>query len=247
MTSVIRVALAGATGRTGAAVASGLSQAVPGIELVACVAPSLARIDAGRMYDPGCTTFSSVAAVDVGYDVLVDFTNAGVAPSNLRVALGRGAHVVLGTTGLSEEELTELGHAFADAGRGLLYAPNCSIGALLMMQFAQRAARWLSAAEIVETHHHTKRDAPSGTAVRTAHLIEAARPAGSSVTGDVPIHSLRLPGAVAHQEVVFGGDGELLTIRHDALDRRCYVAGVTLAIRHVVDTVGLTTGLEHLL
>ena len=252
--AVVRVALAGATGRTGNAVANGLA-AYTGVRLVACAAPSVASTPT-RSLPPGVAAFADVAAISEPYDVLVDLTTAEAAPANLERARANGAHVVLGTTGLSDAELQGFGEQFAAAGLGLLYIPNFSIGAVLMMRFAAEAARHLHDVEIIETHHARKLDAPSGTARRTAELVaaaggRAATDGGSAARGElvagIPVHSLRLPGAMAHQEVVLGGPGELLTIRHDAIDRDCYTAGVALAVRGVAGYVGLTVGLEHVL
>jgi 4-hydroxy-tetrahydrodipicolinate reductase len=258
-----RVVLTGATGKTGNAVAHGLA-ARTDVELVACVAPSLGGAAPTRAVPEGVSVAASLGDVAADYDVLVDLTHAGPAQANVLAALGAGAHVVLGTTGIDPAELRSLGARAEQAGLGLLYAPNFAIGAVLMMRFAADAARLIPDVEIVETHHGAKRDAPSGTARRTAELVAAARAgAGASpqvaalVAGDspargegvdgVPVHSLRLPGAVAHQQVVLSDVGEVLTISHDAVDRSCYAAGVARAVRGVSSFTGLRTGLEHVL
>jgi len=252
-----RIVLAGATGRTGNAVAHGLA-ARDDVQLVACVAPSLSSAPT-RPVPAGTQAVASLAEVTVEAEVLVDLTHADAACDTLPAALERGWHVVLGTTGIAAEELERLGTQAAGLQRGLLYAPNFAIGAVLMMQFAQQAARWLPDAEIIEMHHEAKRDAPSGTARRTAELVRVARgprsegplqpgpAARGDLVDDIPVHSLRLPGAVAHQEVIFGAAGERLTIRHDALDRACYAAGVAAAVHGVTTYVGLRTGLESVL
>ncbi len=165
-------------------------------------------------------------------EVVVDFTRPGTALANARACLAAGVHVVIGTTGFDVEELRGVG------GANAFVAPNFAIGAVLMMRFAAEAARHLPKAEIVELHHDRKLDKPSGTAARTAALMG----------GEVPIHSVRLPGLVAHQEVILGGTGETLTIRHDSLDRASFMPGVLLAVRKVGGlTESPVVGLEHLL
>ena len=169
--------------------------------------------------------------------VAVDFTQPHVVFENTRLLLGGGVHTVVGTTGLDAGQIKEL-QALAESGpANLLIAPNFAIGAVLMMRFAAEASRHMSAAEIVELHHDQKLDAPSGTALRTASLM----------VGDVPIHSVRLPGLVAHQEVILGGLGETLSIRHDSLSRESFMPGVLAAVRAVPTRPGLTLGLEPVL
>jgi 4-hydroxy-tetrahydrodipicolinate reductase len=188
---------------------------------------------AGRA-DPALGT--SVADVLGEADVLVDFTQPESALPNAREALAAGVHVVIGTTGFDLDDLAGL------SGANVLVAPNFAIGAVLMMRFAAEAAALMPSAEIVELHHDKKLDAPSGTAARTAELMK------DSSGNEVPIHSVRLPGLVAHQEVIFGGTGETLTIRHDALDRSSFMPGVLLAIRRVADLpTSPVVGLENLL
>jgi 4-hydroxy-tetrahydrodipicolinate reductase len=176
---------------------------------------------------------SSIAeALSERPDVLVDFTTPSSAVQNARDAVAAGAHVVIGTTGFDVDELSGL------SGANIFVAPNFAIGAVLMMQFAAQAARHFEKAEIIELHSERKLDAPSGTAARTAALMG----------GHVPIHSVRLPGLVAHQEVIFGGLGQTLTIRHDSLDRESFMPGVLLAIRSVASLEeSPLVGLEHLL
>jgi len=165
-------------------------------------------------------------------EVLVDFTTPATAVENARAAVAAGVHVVIGTTGFDLDELNGL------SGANIFIAPNFAIGAVLMMRFATDAARHLPKAEIIELHHDRKVDAPSGTAKLTAKLIG----------GDVPIHSVRLPGLVAHQEVIFGGLGETLTIRHDSIDRDSFMPGVLLAVRRVGSlSDSPVVGLAHLL
>jgi 4-hydroxy-tetrahydrodipicolinate reductase len=186
--------------------------------------------------DPALGT--AVADALDGADVLVDFTIPGTAVENARQAVAAGVHVVIGTTGFDPAELEQL------EGANVFIAPNFAIGAVLMMQFAEQAARHMARAEVIELHHDTKVDKPSGTAARTAWLMQAAAPS----IGDVPIHSVRLPGLVAHQEVIFGDVGQTLTIRHDSIDRESFMPGVLLAIRRVASlTESPTVGLERLL
>jgi 4-hydroxy-tetrahydrodipicolinate reductase len=169
-----------------------------------------------------------------GVDAAVDFTSPESGLSNARICLDQGVPVVLGTSGV---DLDALAAAATEAALPVFHAPNFALGAVLMMRFAGEAARYLPRAEVVELHHETKRDAPSGTAKATAELL-----------GGAEIHSVRLPGLVAHQEVLFGGEGQLLTIRHDAYSREAYVPGVLLALERLRDLPpGLTVGLEHLL
>ncbi len=216
----IRVAVAGAAGRMGTAVC----EAVEGAEALTL---------AGRA-DPALGT--SVADVLGDADVLVDFTEPESALPNARAAVAAGVNVVIGTTGFDLAELDGL------SGANVLVAPNFAIGAVLMMRFAVQAAELMPSAEIVELHHDKKIDSPSGTAARTAELMK------QSSGNEVPIHSVRLPGLVAHQEVILGGTGETLTIRHDALDRSSFMPGVLLAIRRVGDLPSSpVVGLENLL
>jgi 4-hydroxy-tetrahydrodipicolinate reductase len=187
--------------------------------------------------DPALNT-SLDDALAAGPDVLVDFTIPTTALANARQAVGAGVHVVIGTTGFDIAELDDL----RGAGANVFVAPNFAIGAVLMMQFAAAAARHMAKAEIIELHHDRKVDAPSGTAARTAALMHEA---GGR---EVPIHSVRLPGLVAHQEVILGDVGQTLTIRHDSIDRESFMPGVLLAVRRVGGlTESPVVGLEKLL
>ena len=198
----MRVAVAGAAGRMGATVCDAVTGAAD-MELTGRADPELGV---------------SVADVLGDADVLVDFTRPDTALENIRLAVGAGVHAVVGTTGF------DIGEIAAMPGDGkVLVAPNFAIGAVLMMRFATEASRIMAKAEIIELHHDRKLDAPSGTAARTAELME----------GDVPIHSVRLPGLVAHQEVILGDVGQTLTIRHDSTDRTSFMPGVLLAVRRV--------------
>ncbi len=202
------------------------------------------------------------AALD-GADVLVDLSVPDVSPGHVSAAVAAGVHAVVGTTGWDDDRLAALREQLAGRpGVGVLIAPNFSVGALLVADFAVRAARFFPSVEVVELHHPDKVDAPSGTAVRTARRIAAARrdagmadapdattsslpgARGADVDG-VPVHAVRLRGLVAHQEVLLGGPGEYVTLRHDSLDRSSFMPGVLLGVREVVSRPGLTVGLEH--
>jgi 4-hydroxy-tetrahydrodipicolinate reductase len=218
----IRVAVAGAAGRMGQTVC----RAVEGTEDLQLT---------GRA-DPALDT--RLADVLKDADVLVDFTVPVSAVANAREAVAAGVHVVIGTTGFDPAELADA------SGANVFIAPNFAIGAVLMMQFAAQAARHMAKAEIIELHHDRKVDAPSGTATRTAALMSEASPTGTTP----PIHSVRLPGLVAHQEVILGDVGQTLTIRHDSTDRESFMPGVLLAVRKVAElTESPTVGLEKLL
>jgi 4-hydroxy-tetrahydrodipicolinate reductase len=200
--------------------------------------------------------------VSAGAEVVVDFTTPDVVMTNLEFLVKNGIHAVVGTTGFSDERLAQLKTWLATHPKsGILIAPNFAIGAVLMMEFAQKAAKYFESAEIIELHHPNKVDAPSGTAARTAALIADARKeaklpampdattssldgARGALVGDVPVHSVRLRGLIAHQEVLFGGLGETLTIRHDSLDRAGFMPGVLLGVRQISSHPGLTVGLE---
>ncbi|GAB2467964.1 4-hydroxy-tetrahydrodipicolinate reductase [Jatrophihabitans fulvus] len=245
----IRIGVLGARGRMGQQVCRAVD-AASDLDLVA-------------MVDAGDWLFS---VADAGAQVLVDFTHPDVVMDNIRFAIDQGIHAVVGTTGITAERLATVQGWLDDAQHkvGVLVAPNFGIGAVLSMKFAQLAARFYETAEVVELHHPGKVDAPSGTAVRTAEIIAAARAdagldappdattqsldgaRGASVDG-VHVHALRVRGMVAHQEIVFGGEGETLTIRHDSLDRVSFMPGVLLGVRSVSSRPGLTVGLEALL
>ncbi|MFM7949371.1 MAG: 4-hydroxy-tetrahydrodipicolinate reductase [Actinomycetales bacterium] len=221
----------------------------------------------------GETDLDLYAAIDLGdslesirgAEVMVDFTSPDAVMNNLDFAISSGIHAVVGTTGFTDERIKKLkSDLISHRNIGVLIAPNFGLGAVLMMQFAATAARFFESAEIIELHHPEKVDAPSGTATRTAEIIAASRASAnlgampdktaSSINGargakvsEVPIHSVRLRGLVAHQEVLFGDKGELLTIRHDSLDRSGYMPGVLLACRKISQHPGLTVGLENFL
>jgi 4-hydroxy-tetrahydrodipicolinate reductase len=229
MADAIRVAVAGAAGRMGATVCDAV-EAADGLVL------------AGRA-DPALGT--ELAEVLDGTDVVVDFTVPDQALANAHRCLHAGVSVVVGTTGFDLEKLRKCASDHWDGGEGgrAFVAPNFAIGAVLMMEAARRAAAYMPEVEIVELHHAAKLDRPSGTAARTADLL---REAGANV--HEPIHSVRLPGLVAHQEVIFGGEGQTLSIRHDSIDRSSFMPGVVLACRKVRTLPApLTIGLEELL
>ena len=245
---MIRVGVIGAAGRMGSQVCQAV-EAADDLELVA-------RVDLGDKLE---------ALVDAGADVAVDFTHPDAVMGNLDFCTGHGIAAVVGTTGFDADRLATVRAWLGEPPTtGVLVAPNFGIGAVLMMRFAAAAARFFESVEIVELHHPDKADAPSGTARRTAELVAAARREAASaplpdatvsalagargaVVDGIPVHAVRLRGLVAHQEVLLGGPGETLTIRHDSLDRSGFMPGVLLAVRRVRELPGLTVGLEHLL
>jgi 4-hydroxy-tetrahydrodipicolinate reductase len=254
---VIRVGVIGATGRVGAEVCRAV-HADAEMELVAGISRSKAGEKASEAL--GLQGSDVVLAedlgsfVEAGVEVAVDFTSAGFAPEHVEWAIEHRVHIVVGTTGFEVDE------AWGEAPVGVFIAPNFAIGAALMQRFAAQAARYLPAVEIVELHHDGKADAPSGTAAATADAVAAARPeewtgpSSESVPGvrggeraGIRIHSIRLPGLVAHQEVIFGGQGQTLSIRHDSTDRTSFVPGVLMAIRWIPGHPGLTVGLDAIL
>lgn len=202
--------------------------------------------------------------VDVGAQVVVDFTHPGAVLDNVRFLIDAGIAAVVGTSGFDEERFATVRGWLDETPGHVLVAPNFGVGAVLMMQFARQAARFFDSVEVIELHHAGKVDAPSGTAARTASLIAAERAAAGlgavpdattsaldgargAVIDGIHVHSVRLPGLVAHQEVLLGTSGEALTIRHDSFDRASFMPGVLLAVRAVLDRPGLTVGLEPLL
>lgn len=259
---MIKVAVAGAAGRMGLEVMRAVD-AEPDMTVAVAIDPR----SAGTVFldrDGGNVPFRAELAealAEFHPDVLVDFTHPTQVEANVKAALAAEVDCVVGTTGVTVERFSQLA-ADAPEGTALFVAPNFAIGAVLMMRFSQMAARYMPAAEIIELHHDQKADAPSGTAMRTAQLIAEARASVPHVPGkdtevaegargawveDVPVHSVRLPGLVAHQEVVFGGTGQTLTLRHDSIDRTSFMPGVVLAVRKVGGLSGLVVGLENLL
>ena len=242
---MIKVGVLGARGRMGAEVVKAVTAAAD-LELVA-------SLDLGDSLDQ---------LVSSGAQVVVDFTTPDSVMANLEFLISKGINAVVGTTGFDDARITKLKTLVsANPKVGVLIAPNFAIGAVLMMEFATKAAKYFESAEIIELHHPDKVDAPSGTASRTAELMTQARKdAGLGVmpdatnsgapaarganVGDIPVHSIRLRGLVAHQEVLLGGLGETLTIRHDSLDRAGFMPGVLLGVRKVISNPGLTFGLD---
>jgi 4-hydroxy-tetrahydrodipicolinate reductase len=269
---MVRVGVLGATGRMGREVCRSVL-AAQDMELVAAVDPRGAGAHIGPGGDEERRERELVVAdkiealAEAGAEVGVDFTEAAAARGNLRWLADHGMHAVVGTTGLTPDDLEAIRRACAAGGVNAVLAPNFAIGAVLLMRFCELAAPLMDAVEVVELHHDAKRDAPSGTAVQTAQRMDEARrraglggwPAdpttthtlpgarGASGAGGVHVHSLRLPGLVAHQEVVFGAVGQTLTIRHDTVDRSSFMPGVLLAVRQVASRPGVTTGLDELL
>jgi len=250
-----RVGIFGADGKMGRLVCSAVD-AERDLELVAAVDPSSAGEDVGG----GVTVAERPEALsEAGAEVAVDFTRPDAVMANLRYCVEHGIHAVVGTTSIGPERLEEIrGWLEGRPEVGVIVAPNFSVGAVVAQRLAEEAARFFPAAEVIELHHDQKVDAPSGTAAATARRIAEARkeswagPTGGEAFrgGDVEgvrVHSVRLPGLVAHQEVIFGAQGQTLTIRHDAPDRTCYMPGVLLAIKEVGKRPGLTVGLEPLL
>jgi 4-hydroxy-tetrahydrodipicolinate reductase len=242
---MIKVGVFGHKGRMGATVCDAV-RADPELELVACV-------------DIEESPEEMVAG---GAEVAVDFTAPNAVRDNIRFCLDNGIHAVVGTTGLTSADHAEIASWQSGSNANVFIAPNFAVGAVLMMQFARAAAPHFATAEIIERHHEGKLDAPSGTALRTAELMNEGRAQpwsvphaskeslGGSRGGDVDgvrVHSLRMPGSVAHQEVILGAPGETLTIRHDSLDRASFMPGVLLAVKKVADRKGVTVGLENLL
>jgi 4-hydroxy-tetrahydrodipicolinate reductase len=243
---MIKVGVLGAAGRMGAEVVNAIE-----------VSSDCTLVAALDFRDPLDQLVTS------GAQVVVDFTTPDSVMANLEFLITHNIHAVVGTTGFDDTRMTKLKElSAAHPEVGVLIAPNFAIGAVLMMEFAAKAAQFFESAEIIELHHPNKIDAPSGTAARTASLMTDARKAANlaampdatstslpgargALVGDIPVHSVRLRGLIAHQEVLFGGSGETLSIRHDSLDRAGFMPGVLLGIRSVISRPGVTFGLEH--
>ncbi|HZG85271.1 4-hydroxy-tetrahydrodipicolinate reductase [Paenibacillus sp.] len=264
----IRVAVAGAGGRMGREVVK-MVLAESDFELAAAISPSSKGKDAGELVGlPACGVAvgsdlaEELLKLDVKPDVLVDFTTPQLAVPHTRIAIEHGVRPIMGTTGFTPDDIDKLDKLCRERGIGGLIAPNFSIGAILMMKFAQEAAKYFPHLEIIEYHGDQKLDAPSGTAVKTAELVAETRKKlkqgnpnehetipgarGGEFEG-FRIHSVRLPGVFAQQEVVFGAFGQTLKIRHDSYDRAGYMAGVATAVRKVMHTTGLIYGFEHMM
>ncbi len=244
---MIKVAVLGSRGRMGSEVVKAVTEASD-LELVAA-------LDLGDSLD---------TLVSKGAQVVVDFTTPDSVMANLEFLIKNNINAVGGTSGFDDDRIAKIKSLLSSSKSGVLIAPNFAIGAVLMMEFATKAAKYFESAEIIELHHPNKVDAQSGTAARTAELMSAARKeaglsAGPDATttsldgarganvGQIPVHSVRLRGLVAHQEVLLGGIGETLTIRHDSIDRVGFMPGVLLGVRQVVNHPGLTFGLENVL
>jgi 4-hydroxy-tetrahydrodipicolinate reductase len=211
-------------------------------EAVCAAVDAAADLELAARVDPALGTSLAESLSEKGLEVVVDFTTPESVFANAKLCLERDVHAVVGTTGMSDADLSELGRLASSSRANCFVAPNFAIGAVLMMEAAKLAAPHMPDCEIVELHHEAKLDAPSGTAKRTAELVAAA-----GGRAEVPIHSVRLPGLVAHQEVIFGGLGQTLSIRHDSLSRESFMPGVLLAVRRVGELDGLVVGLESLL
>jgi 4-hydroxy-tetrahydrodipicolinate reductase len=262
----VRVLVAGAAGRMGREVVKAVA-GDPEADLVGAVDVSEVGADAGELAGIGPRGIAirsdmAEALRTTGAEVVVDFTRAEAAYANAQIALSAGVSPVIGTTGMSPAQIDTLRHLAEERGTGAIIAPNFALGAVLLMRFAAQAARYLPEVEIIELHHEKKVDAPSGTAIKTAEMIRDARaperlprPAeeykvegarGGDFDG-IRIHSVRLPGYVAHQEVIFGGVGQTLTLRHDSIDRVSFMPGVLMACQRVRSLNQLVYGLENLL
>lgn len=250
---MIKVAVCGACGKMGSEVVRAVNED-SALELVA-------KIDICEC--EGVYKNIEEALKEVQIDVLVDFTQPKVIFENAKKCISNGVRPVIGTTGLSDGQIEELKKLSEEKGVSVLIAPNFTTGAVLMMMFAKQAAKYFDNAEIIELHHNQKKDAPSGTAVKTAQLmaeekasfakgncaeeelIEGSR--GGISYSDIHIHSVRMPGYIASQEVILGASGQILTIRHDSMDRTCYMKGVIMAINHVVNNCEFVYGLDNIL
>lgn len=262
----IKIAIAGARGRMGNTAALAAKDA-SGIEVVAALDYKHGGqyIQEGTVNDEaGIPIYTSLKELQAVHepDVLIDVTDPDAVFENASEALRLGIHVVIGTSGLTADMLEKLETLSNEKQKSCIIAPNFSIGAVLMMKFAQQAARYLGDIEILEMHHDRKLDAPSGTAVKTADLIREVRAPhiqghpeeqeklrgarGTDMEG-MKIHSIRLPGLLAHQEVLLGGEGELLTIRHDSFDRKSFMQGIVLSVREAVEGRGFVYGLEKII
>ena len=249
---MIKVAVCGAMGKMGKEVCQAVLDC-PDTELVAKI-----DIASDEMYHH---IEDANRVVDI--DVLVDFTQPKSIFENAKYCLNNGIKIVIGTTGLKDEEIEFLKKLSQEKNTGCLIAPNFSTGAVLMMMFARQAAKYFDNTEIIELHHNQKKDAPSGTAIKTAAMmaevkddftknncpetetIEGAR--GGNSYSNIHIHSVRMPGYIASQEVIFGSSGQIMTIRHDSMDRKCYMQGVLLAVKHVAEKNDFVYGLDNIM
>lgn len=249
---MIKVGVCGALGKMGQEVVQAVTDC-PETELVAKI-----DIASPEMYH----TIEAAHRVE-DIDVIIDFTQPKSIFENAKYCLNNGIKIVIGTTGLSDEQIAELKKLSKAKNTGCLIAPNFSTGAVLMMMFAKQAAKYFDNAEIIELHHNQKKDAPSGTAIKTAAMmaevkedfaknncpetetIKGAR--GGNSYSNIHIHSVRMPGYIASQEVIFGSSGQIMTIRHDSMDRKCYMQGVLLAVKHVAEKNDFVYGLDNIM
>ena len=249
---MIKVAVCGALGKMGKEVVNAVTEC-PETELVAQI--DIASDDMFKSIED--------AKKSCEIDVVIDFTQPKSIFENAKYCLTNGIKIVIGTTGLTDEQIAELENLSKENNAGCFIAPNFSTGAVLMMMFAEQAAKYFENAEIIELHHNQKKDAPSGTAVKTALMMSKARESfttgncaevetiegsrGGNSYSDIHIHSVRMPGYMASQEVLFGSNGQVLKIRHDSTDRKCYMPGVILATKHVAEHNNFVYGLENIL
>jgi len=264
---MIRVVVSGAAGRMGKEVVKTVWQAED-VELAGAVDAQGAGVDIGiltGMGEIGITVQQNLdeALRNLQPHVVVDFTAPQVVAENARTILNHGVRPVVGTTGLSSSDINDLSKLAQEKGLGCVIAPNFAIGALLMIKFAKEAVKYFPHVEIIEQHHDQKVDAPSGTAIKTAEVLAGQRgdfhqglpteteslpgARGAEFDGGIRIHSVRLPGLVAHQEVILGGVGQTLKIRHDSISRESFMPGVLMAVRKVIGIEGLVYGLENLI
>ena len=249
---MIKVAVCGALGKMGREVVNAV-EAAEDMELVAKI-----DIAADNMY----RTIEEAARVE-DIDVLIDFTQPKSIYANALYCLNNGIKIVIGTTGLTDEQIENLRQLSVEKDTGCFIAPNFSTGAVLMMMFAHQAAKYFDNAEIIEFHHNQKKDAPSGTSIKTAQMMAEVKPdfalnnsdevetvegaRGGNAYSNIHIHSVRMPGYTASQEVILGSSGQVLTIRHDSMDRKCYMPGILLAVRHTAHANNFIYGLDNIM
>lgn len=249
---MIKVAVCGALGKMGCEVVNAV-EAAEDMELVAKI-----DIAADNIY----RTIEEAARVE-DIDILIDFTQPKSIYENALYCLNNGIKIVIGTTGLTDEQIEKLRQLSVEKNTGCFIAPNFSTGAVLMMMFARQAAKYFDNAEIIEFHHNQKKDAPSGTSIKTAQMMAEVKPdfaintcdevetvegaRGGNSYSNIHIHSVRMPGYTASQEVILGSSGQVLTIRHDSMDRKCYMPGVLLAVRHTVHANNFVYGLDNIM
>ena len=264
---MIRVLVSGACGKMGREVINAVSAAedmtLVGAVDIANVGEDIGTIAFGKENGLKIQGDLKSAILEIKPDVVVDFTQPNSAFNNAKTILESGARPVIGTTGLKENEIDELKKIAKKMNLSGMIAPNFTTGAVLMMMFAQMAAKYFDNAEIIEYHHNQKKDAPSGTAVKTAQLMAEVNPdlmkgncaetetipgsRGGTANGNIHIHSVRMPGYMASQEVLFGSTGQILSIRHDSVDRKCYMPGVLMGVRYVMDNEKFIYGLDNIL